>query len=226
MASHAGGAANEACLSRRLHPFAVVRTLVGVTVPQVPDSDLWAAALVGDAVSFGLLFNRHRDRVFRHASRLAETRQDAEDITATAFLELWRRRSDVRLVQGSVRPWLLTAATLTSRNLTRTRRRYRRLLARLPRQADSPDPGRLLLEESMIGVDSRLRGALRLLGDVDLALFALVALEGYSIREAADTVGLRVPAAKSRLQRARVRLREALRPEDQSTFLDSAKEPS
>jgi RNA polymerase sigma-70 factor (ECF subfamily) len=43
-----------------------------------------------------LLFDRHRDRVFRHAYRLAGQRHDAEDIMSTAFLELWRGRLKVR----------------------------------------------------------------------------------------------------------------------------------
>jgi RNA polymerase sigma-70 factor (ECF subfamily) len=73
----------------------------------VGDSGLWSRGVDGNGSAFGELFDIHHDRVFRHAYRLVENRHDAEDVTATAFLELWRRRADVRLVDGSVLPWLL-----------------------------------------------------------------------------------------------------------------------
>lgn len=78
------------------------------------------------------LFDRHRDRVFGHACRLVESRYDAEDVTASAFLELWRRRGDVRLVEGSVLPWLLVTTGNVARNSRRGTRRYRQFLSRLP----------------------------------------------------------------------------------------------
>ncbi len=99
-----------------LHRFGGVRTLRGVRhatdakvrrSPVELDSTLWGRSLTGDGEAFDVLFDRHRDRVFRHACRLADTRQDAEDAVASAFLELWRCRAKVQLVDGSVLPWLL-----------------------------------------------------------------------------------------------------------------------
>jgi RNA polymerase sigma-70 factor (ECF subfamily) len=63
------------------------------------DEPLWRRSLDGDGDAFGRLFDRHRARVYRHACRLTATRHDAEDVVASAFLELWRRRGDVRLVR-------------------------------------------------------------------------------------------------------------------------------
>lgn len=176
------------------------------------DGELLARAVDGDGEAFGLLFDRHRNRLFRHACRLVETRQDAEDVVAASFLELWRRRKDARLVNDSALPWLLATATNVSRNLTRATRRYRDFLARLPREPDVADPARLIAETSLLGVDDRLRTALKQLDERDLALFALVTLEGYSVAEAATAVGLRISAAKSRLQRTRARMRAHLDP--------------
>lgn len=93
----------------------------------------WAEALSNDADAFAAIFDRHHDRVYRHALRLTENLHDAEDITAGAFLELWRRRKSVRVVGGSTLPWLLVTATNLSRNLTRGLHRYRMLIATLPR---------------------------------------------------------------------------------------------
>lgn len=195
-----------------MHPLRDVRTLLDMGAAETGDGELWDLAVDGDGEAFGLLFDRHRDRVFRHACRLVEARQDAEDVVATSFLELWRRRSDARLINDSILPWLLATATNVSRNLTRATRRYRDFLARLPRAAEASDPASLLAETSLLGVDDRLRTAVQQLTERDLTLFALVTLEGYSVAEAAAAVGLRVPAAKSRLQRARARIRAHLDP--------------
>gem|GEM_PF-6798990 len=45
-----------------------------------------------------------RGETFRPAYGFLRNRPDAEDATAAAFLELWRKRTKVRLVNGSVQP--------------------------------------------------------------------------------------------------------------------------
>ena len=174
------------------------------------DVALWEHSVAGDGEAFGELFDRHRNRLFRHACRMVERRQDAEDVVAAAFLELWRRREDVRLVNGSVLPWLLVTATNVSRNISRGTRRYRDFLARLPRETPAPDIADVVAETSVLGVDARLRGALHELSEIDLQLFALVALEDYPLAAAAAVLGLTPSAAKSRLHRIRLRMRDLL----------------
>lgn len=154
-----------------------------------------------------MLFDRHRDRVFQHARRMAGNRHDAEDVSAAAFLELWRLRSRVRLVNGSVLPWLLATATYVGLNLTRSRRRYQRFLERLPRTGEQSDVAESVLAA---GIDPRLIGALRSLKAKDAQLLALVALEGYSVNDAADCLRLSSQAARARLHRSRRILREQL----------------
>lgn len=171
------------------------------------DQNLWRRSLDGDGQAFGHLFDRHRARVYRHACRLTDTRHDAEDVVASAFLELWRRRDAVRLVDGSALPWLLVTTTNLSRNVARGTRRYRGLLERLPRALDAPDTAELALGTHALGADARLRLGLRSLKQVDAQLFALVALEGYSVGDAAIALGLSESAARTRLHRARARLR-------------------
>lgn len=190
-----------------MQPIGAGRTLSGVEAEAVSDEILWGRALAGDGEAFGVLFDRHRDRLFRHVVRLAETRQDAEDIVATAFLELWRRRRDVRLVDGSMLPWLLVTGTNVGLNVGRGVRRYRSLIARLPRAEPGPDPADVLADGGALGVDGRLQSALADLGDADRQLLALVVVDGYSLTDAAEQLGLSVSAVKSRLHRARNRMR-------------------
>lgn len=123
--------------------------------------------------------------MFRHACRLAASRQDAEDLVATAFLELWRRRDRVRMVNGSVLPWLLATTTNLGLNARRATRRYQRLLERLPRAESQPDVVSVALETHSLGIDGRLRAGLQSLKPEDAQLLVLVALEGYSVVEAA-----------------------------------------
>lgn len=174
------------------------------------DEMLWRRSLDGDGEAFGVLFDRHHDRVFGHACRLAHTRHDAEDVVASTFLELWRRRVDVRLVDRSVLPWLLVTATNVGRNTVRGTHRYRQLLERLPRAQEEPDVAEVALDDHALGSDPRLKAALRTLGKTDAHLFVLVALEGYSVGAAAEQLQMSVSAASARLHRARTRLREQL----------------
>jgi RNA polymerase sigma-70 factor (ECF subfamily) len=145
--------------------------------------------------------------VFRHACRLVEDRQDAEDVTAATFLELWRRRADVRVVEGSVLAWLLVTAGNISRNTNRARRRHRAFLARLPRVGTVEGASETVLDSD---IDPKLQSALRALDPVDLHLITLVALEDRTIAAAAEVLGLTPAAAKSRLHRSRHRLRDVL----------------
>ncbi|ABS03862.1 RNA polymerase sigma factor [Kineococcus radiotolerans] len=185
------------------------------------DGEHWAASLRGDSDAFGVLFDRHHARVYRHTLRLVPTGSstDADDVTAAAFLELWRRREHVRLVHDSVLPWLLVTATNLARNTQRSTRRYRDLLQRLPRQDSTPDASEAArtahtAPSDFAGIadfgDEELTRALRSLKPVDLQLITLVVLEEYALTEAADLLDLTPGAAKTRLHRARTRLRTAL----------------
>ena len=201
-----------------MHALRPIRTLIDVEPAATSEharssarteESLWRLSLEGDGAAFGGVFDLHRDRVFRHACRLAESRQDAEDLVACTFLELWRCQDRVRVVDGSVLPWLLVTATNLSRNTLRGTRRYRQLIERLSRADDHPDVADLA-ENHVLGIDATLQAALRSLGKTDAQLFALVALEGYSVGDAAELLKLSVPAAQTRLHRTRVKLRTQL----------------
>jgi RNA polymerase sigma-70 factor (ECF subfamily) len=175
------------------------------------DVGQWARSVEGDGAAFAELYDRHRDRVFRHAARLVTSQHDAEDVLAAAFLELWRRRGDVRLVNGSVLPWLLVTTSNVARNVGRGTRRYRALLDRLPREATTADTAdTVLAAHPMETLDPDLATALRSLGRRDLQLFTLVVLEDYPIADAAALLSLSPGAAKTRLHRTRLRLRGQL----------------
>ncbi|MCU1678048.1 MAG: hypothetical protein JWM93_2806 [Frankiales bacterium] len=181
-----------------------------MTRDDVDEAELWACCLSGEAAAFAAIFDRHRDRVFRQATRLVEGRDEAEDIAASAFLELWRRRQAVRLVGGSVLPWLLVTTSNVARNAVRARRRHRAFLARLPREEQAPDAATVAVDGTHLGIQHELRHALRSLPQQDLHLISLVALEDLSVADAAAVLNISPSAAKTRLHRVRERMRAQL----------------
>ena len=148
--------------------------------------------------------------MFRQAVRLLDSWPDAEDVSASAFLELFRRRDDIRIVNGSVLPWLLVTTANLARNSTRAQRRYRAFLARLPRDGREPASADVALSVVDLDLDPRLQRALRQLSGEDVALLTLVVLEDFTIADAAAVLGLSSAGAKTRLHRARQRIRKTL----------------
>jgi RNA polymerase sigma factor, sigma-70 family len=172
----------------------------------------WADALNGDAAAFASIFDRHKARVFRHAVYQLGHREDAEDATAAAFLELWRRRKHVTVLDGSVLPWLLVTTTNLSRNVGRSRRRYGDLLKRLPRGRDAPDDTEEIVQ-SRIDAQRQIRDlvpAFDRLSEQDRSLLVLIVFEDLPIATAALALGMTAPTARSRLHRMRARLRHQL----------------
>jgi RNA polymerase sigma-70 factor (ECF subfamily) len=175
------------------------------------EATAWAAVLGNDGNAFVTIFDQHRDRVFRHALRMTANVHDAEDVTAGAFLELWRRRKAVRVVEGSVLPWLLVTTTNLARNLTRSLRRYRTLIAALPRADVTRSAEDVALEQiEEFRIVAQVRDALSDLSPSDAALITLTMFEHYSPAQAAVALGITDGAARTRLHRARTRMAAAL----------------
>lgn len=191
-------------------PVRTYPNVVNHAVVEDSDGDLWARVLSGDGRAFGLVFDRHRDRVFRHLGWLGAQHSDAEDLTATVFLELWRRRAHATIVDDTLLPWLLATATNVARNASRARRRYRRLLSTLPLPREMPDPSQIA--EDRLAFSARavhIAAAVQTLALVDQQLIVLTVLEGLSLEHASQALGLSYGAAKTRLSRARRRLSKA-----------------
>ncbi|GAA5198933.1 RNA polymerase sigma factor [Microbacterium jejuense] len=166
------------------------------------DADDWRALTDGDPRGLARLFDRHEARLFRQAARLLTVREDAKDAVLIAFFELWRRRASVRLVDGSPLPWLLNTVSNTARNLERSGRRYRALLGRIdqPPLPESPAPSD----------ETGVLAALRRLPEKEQSVVVLTVMQGYRESEAAVALGIPIGTVKSRMSRARSRLREEL----------------
>ncbi|MGN8552203.1 UNVERIFIED_CONTAM: RNA polymerase sigma factor [Microbacterium sp. SLM126] len=164
-----------------------------------------------DGGAFRQLFLRHERSLHRVAFAMIHGSPEAEEVVSAAFLELWRKRHQVRLVDDSILPWLLNVVSYHAKNHRRTRVRYSRLIARLPSVDHEPDHA----DEVARIIDSvpmaaAVREALRDLSPREASVFALCVIEELSTRDAAMTLGIPEGTVKSRLSRVKARLRARL----------------
>ena len=170
------------------------------------DDSLWQASAGGDRQAFSDLYARHARTIYNYLFRRLGDWSEAEDLTAVVFLEAFRRRSEVVVVEGKLLPWLYGIATNVLRNRRRAMWRNRRLVAQLarePRTDVSPDvAARSEAAEQMRSVLQRIAILPRQQQDV----IALCTWSGLSYEDAAAALNVPVGTVRSRLSRARASL--------------------
>jgi RNA polymerase sigma-70 factor (ECF subfamily) len=159
---------------------------------------------------FDELYRSAGSAVLAYATRRCTSREDALDVTAETFLVAWRRRTEMPTGPEDARAWLFGVARGCLANLARSDRRWQRLGQRLADNMDVtalPDPARIHEGRA----DTRqVRQALDALSADDRELVTLTTWEGLTPAQAGGVLGLTPTAARSRLHRARLRLRAAL----------------
>jgi RNA polymerase sigma factor (sigma-70 family) len=161
-------------------------------------------------VRFDKLYRTAGTAVLGYALGRCASREDALDVTADTFLVAWRRRVEMPVDPEDARAWLFGVARLCLANAVRGDRRSQRLGQRLAEHlhvAALPDPARI--HEGRTDT-WQVRQALDELSTDDRELVTLTAWDGLSPTEAGAVLGLTPGAARSRLHRARLRLRAAL----------------
>lgn len=172
-------------------------------------------ARAGELQAFNLLVARFQDGVFSLTYRMLGSSQAAEDATQEAFVKAWQRIDTFR--GGSFRSWVFTIAANQARD--ELRRRARRPTRSLDEARDDPDrpdldpPG-----DEPSPEDEAERGEMRValeqalltLPDDWREVVVLSDIHGLDYREIAEATGLALGTVKSRLSRARGRLREVI----------------
>jgi RNA polymerase sigma-70 factor (ECF subfamily) len=172
------------------------------------DESLWLAGASGDQRAFSELYERHARTIYNYLFRRLADWSEAEDLTAVVFLEAFRRRRDVVIVEGKVLPWLYGIATNVLRNRRRALWRHRRLVAQLesePARATAPDAA------ARAEAAARMRSVLAriaLLPRPQQDVIALCLWSDLSYEEAAVALGVPIGTVRSRLARARAALTE------------------
>ncbi|MFF2329908.1 MULTISPECIES: RNA polymerase sigma factor [unclassified Streptomyces] len=162
----------------------------------------------GDRQTFADLYEDYARTVYNHALRMTGDWSTAEDVMAETFLAAWRTRERLEPDGGSLRPWLLGIATHKAENANRSRRRR---LAFLARHREPPAAADFAQETAGRIDDARrlvaVHAALSRLRRHEREVLALCVWSGLDYAEAAQALGIPVGTVRSRLSRARARLR-------------------
>ena len=189
--------------------------------PEPADAELVRRAQGGELEAFEALTNRYELRVFSLAMRMLRQEQDAEDVTQQTFLSALENLGGFR-GDASFATWILRIATHAALKVIRKRKGLDTVSLE---EATEPTDGydaiphpeyiadwrqspellvhnneiRRLLDEALAKLDEKHR-----------MVFLLRDVEGLSVKETAEALGLSEANTKVRLLRARLQLREEL----------------
>ncbi len=178
----------------------------GVPQAEPSDRDLLRLHVQGDNEAFGVLFVRHRERLWAVALRTLGDQEEAADALQDAMISAFRRAADFR-GESAVTTWL--HRIVVNACLDRIRRRAARpatsgmdeqTLDVLAQGSALADPG--------VDKDTALDvlAALRTLAPEQRAALVLVDMLGYPVADTAEILGISPGTVKSRCARGRARL--------------------
>ncbi len=179
-----------------------------------PDPDLIARARHGDLTAFNVLVERYQTGVYNVCLRMLSAPAAAEDASQEAFISAYR--SLERFRGGSFRAWLFRIAANACYD--EIRRRKARPALSLDRTADDderpidPPDAAPSMEERAANVElhGALADALKQLPDEQRLAIVLCDVQGFDYAEIAETMRVSLGTVKSRISRARSRLRVIL----------------
>jgi RNA polymerase sigma-70 factor (ECF subfamily) len=161
----------------------------------------------GDADAFGMLFTRHKDRLWAVAVRTLGDAEEAADALQDAMISAFRQASGFR-GDSAVTTWL--HRIVVNACLDRLRRRAARpaVTGLDERVMDVIAPAALAGADEGASTDTALdvTAALRTLPPDQRAVLVLVDMLGYPVADAAEVLGISVGTVKSRCARGRARL--------------------
>jgi RNA polymerase sigma-70 factor (ECF subfamily) len=185
---------------------------------QMSDEWLVAAARDGNANAFVELRERHSLKILRTTYRITRNWEDAEDALQDSFLKAFLHLNKFE-GRSSFSSWVTRIAINTSLMIMRKKRRNKELsIDAGDNECESydgweppdlrEDPERRYARHERAEL---LRGAIRRLPPALRTAVELQQAQEYSVQELADSLGISLAAAKSRLLRARFSMRTLLR---------------
>ena len=184
---------------------------------QHPDVALVERVRAGDVAAYDTLVRKYERQIFRIAQHITQNREDAEDVMQDAFLKAYEKLDQF---QGNSKfyTWLVRIAV--NESLMRLRKRRTGKVVSMDEEVTTdegsvprdfadwaPNPEQNYSQAELAEI---LRKTIQGLPQGFRVVFVLRDVEGLSTEETAETLGLSVPAVKSRLLRARLQLRERL----------------
>ena len=176
------------------------------------EAELLEAARGGDPGALESLLRHHQDRIYRFGMKMCRHPEDAEDVLQETLLAAARSLPEFR-GGSSLSTWLYTIA----RSFCIKKRRRSKFAPQheesLDLVVDPPDPS-APPDEAAAGLEIRaaIEHAIAGLDPAQREVLVLRDVEGLKASEVAQVLGIGVAAVKSRLHRARLRVREQLLP--------------
>jgi len=179
----------------------------------LPDEEVVRRVLAGDTALFEVLMRRHNQRLYRVARAILRDEAEAEDVMQQAYVNAY-----VHLDQFADRArfstWLTRIATYEALARLRRRGRFTEIegMSESARDGDmlaaqGPNPER----EAYLGeLRTTLEGSVDALPEAYRSVFVLRDVEGLSTAETAECLELTPDVVKTRLVRARARMRRQL----------------
>ncbi len=182
------------------------------------EAALIAEALGGDLNAFNRLVLEYQDRAFNLAARMLGDDETAADVTQNAFISAYRSLEDFR--GGSFRAWVMRMVANACYDEPRRRKR-RPTVSLEPVNEDDEEiesPAWLAddaptAEEQMeqSELNEALQSCLLGLPEEFRAVVLMVDVEGMDYQEVSMAIGKPLGTVKSRLARARLKMRDCLR---------------
>ena len=181
------------------------------------DALLVKAAKAGDSAAFAELIRRHDRRLFKVAQYIVQNAHDAEDVVQDSFLKAFQGLAQFR-EESKFSTWMIRIVVNHALMKVRQRRNGNHLaIEETNGRGENPAPleicdVRIDPEQALHAaqVKLRLQRAVKELNPVFRAVFVLRDVQGLSIAETAAALKISVPLVKTRLLRARLRLRQRL----------------
>ena len=174
------------------------------------DRQLVARVIEGDAEAERMFYDRHVDRVYRLAYRLAGDDDLARDFTQDTFIRAFDRLPEFR-GDSAVSTWLHSIALSVSLNGMRKVKRFRSRETQMDEELAGPvratgwgSPG------AEPDLKLRLARAIDALPEGYRTVFVMHDVEGFTHEEIAAALGVQPGTSKAQLSRARAKLRESL----------------
>ena len=171
----------------------------------------------GDRAEFARLVDTYSNQIYHLALKMLNDSQDAEDVLQETFIKALRSISTFE-GRSSLSTWLYRIAV--NESLMRLRKRRPDVISMEEEREDlegESEPVEVvdwccLPEQELVSAEIRrfLDQAAQRLSPALRAVFVLRDIEGLSVRETAESLGISEVAVKTRLLRARLRLREDL----------------
>jgi len=183
---------------------------------QHPDFDL-VALQAGDRAEFALLVEAYSGQVYRLALKMLQNPQDAEDILQETFIKAYKALPNFE-GRSSLSTWLYRIATNEALMFLRKKHPEQVSVDEPLENEDGDERPRQIIdwcclpEHELMSTESRanMDHSVQQLPDSLKAVFLLRDIEGLSTRETAEVLDISESAVKTRLSRARFRLRELL----------------